>query len=356
MVTTAERLTPATPSTAPQSGAAGATPPRPRVLSGVKPSGSPHLGNYLGAIKRWVDMQDQFDNFFCVVDLHAITEGQDPESLRRQTREVAALYFAAGLDPKKSTVFVQSHVPAHSELAWLLNCVTPMGWLERMTQYKDKSAKQDDNRERISVGLFDYPVLMAADILLYQATHVPVGDDQRQHVELTRDIAERFNRLFGTTFVVPQALIGDSGARIMGLADPTKKMSKSDDIPNQAIGIFDEPAEIRKTIMRATTDSQRDIVFDESRPGIFNLLTIFQVLSGESRPAIERQFEGKGYGDFKKALADLVLASLEPIQARYKQLMTSGELEELLREGASRAAPVANATLLQARNAMGFLV
>jgi tryptophanyl-tRNA synthetase len=353
MVTTAER--PAT-HTAPQPQTVAPKPTRPRVLSGVKPSGSPHLGNYLGAIKRWVDAQDQFENFFCVVDLHAITEDQDPVNMARLTREVAGLYFAAGIDPKKSTVFVQSHVPAHAELGWLLNCITPMGWLERMTQYKDKSAKQGDNRERISVGLFDYPVLMAADILLYQAHYVPVGDDQRQHVELTRDVAERFNRLFGTTFVVPQALIGESGARIMGLADPTKKMSKSDDIPGQAIGIFDDPAEIRKAIMRATTDSLREIRFDESRPGIYNLLTIYQVLSGESREAIEARFEGKGYGDFKKALADLVLDSLAPIQARYKQLMTSGELEDLLREGAQRAAPVANETLRQAKHALGFLL
>jgi tryptophanyl-tRNA synthetase len=350
MVTTSER-----PAAAPLPQSTGDKATRPRVLSGVKPSGSPHLGNYLGAIKRWVDAQDQYENFFCVVDLHAITEDQDPQNMARLTREVAGLYFAAGIDPERSTVFVQSHVPAHAELGWLLNCITPMGWLERMTQYKDKSAKQGDNRERISVGLFDYPVLMAADILLYQAHYVPVGDDQRQHVELTRDVAERFNRLFGDTFVVPQALIGESGARIMGLADPMKKMSKSDDIPGQAIGIFDDPNEIRKSIMRATTDSQRDIVFDESRPGIFNLLTIFQTLSGESRQEIERRFEGKGYGDFKKALAEVVLDALSPIQARYQQLMTSGELEELLRQGAKRAAPVADATLRHVKHAMGFL-
>ncbi len=311
---------------------AGTKTKRPRVLSGVKPSGSPHLGNYLGAIKRWVDAQDDYDNFFCVVDLHAITEEQDPANMARLTREVAGLYFAAGIDPAKSTVFVQSHVPAHAELGWLLNCITPMGWLERMTQYKDKSAKQGDNRERISMGLFNYPVLMAADILLYGAHYVPVGDDQRQHVELTRDVAERFNRLFGDTLVVPRALIGESGARIMGLNDPSKKMSKSDDIPGQAIGVFDDPATIRKAIMRATTDSGREIVFDESRAGVYNLLSIYEVLSGESRTEIERRFEGKGYGDFKKALADLVLDALSPIQRRYQELMTSGELEHLLKE------------------------
>lgn len=346
MTTTIER---------PAAEATPAKPTRPRVLSGVKPTGTPHLGNYLGAIKRWVDMQDQYENFFCVVDLHAITDPQDPESLRRTTREVAALYFACGIDPKKSNVFIQSHIPAHAELGWLLNCVTPMGWLERMTQYKDRSAKVGDNKERISVGLFDYPVLMAADILLYQAQLVPVGEDQKQHVELTRDVAERFNRLYGDTFIVPQPLIGETGARIMGLADPTKKMSKSDDIPHQAIGLLEDLDAVRKSVMRATTDSQREIRFDPERPGIYNLLTIYQLLSGEAPEAIEARFEGKGYGDFKKALAELVVESVRPIQERANHLMTSGELEDLLRQGAQRAAEVANETLHHARYAMGFI-
>ncbi|HEV2121391.1 MAG TPA: tryptophan--tRNA ligase [Chloroflexota bacterium] len=338
----------------PQQTHSGAT--RPRVLSGVKPTGSPHLGNYLGAIKRWVDMQDQYENFFCVVDLHAITEPQDPVNLRRMTREVAALYFAAGIDPKKSTVFIQSHIPAHAELGWILNCVTPMGWLERMTQYKDRSAKLEDNKERISTGLFDYPVLMAADIVLYQAHYVPVGEDQKQHVELTRNIAERFNRLYGDTLVVPEPLIGETGARIMSLLDPTKKMSKSDENPGAAIGMFDEPDAIRKNIMRATTDSQREIRFDESREAIYNLLTIYEILSGESRPAIEQRFEGKGYGDFKRDLADLVLDKLGPIQQRAKELVNSDELDDLLRKGAEQAAPVAERTLRQVKYAMGFIV
>jgi tryptophanyl-tRNA synthetase len=329
-------------------------PVKPRVLSGVKPSGSPHLGNYIGAIRRWVENQDRFDNFFCIVDLHAITEPQDPADLRRYTREVAAFYLGAGLDPQKCTIFIQSHVPAHAELGWILNCVTPMGWLERMTQFKDRSAKVGGNKERISVGLFDYPVLMAADILLYQARYVPVGEDQKQHVELTRDIAERFNRLYGETFVVPEPMIAETGARIMGLADPTKKMSKSEDEPGQAIGIYDDPDTIRRNIMRATTDSLRDIRFDPSRPGINNLLTIYEVLSGQSRPEIEAHFAGKGYGDLKRELADLVIETLAPIQRRCRELMDSPELDALLRQGASRAAAVANETLRHVKYAVGL--
>ncbi len=329
-------------------------PARPRTFSGIKPSGEPHLGTYLGAVKRWVEMQDEYDNFFCIVDLHAVTVPQDPAALRRRTRELAAFYVAAGIDTAKSTILVQGHVPAHAELGWILNCITPMGWLERMTQFKDKSAKEGDNRERISAGLFDYPVLMAADILLYDARYVPVGDDQRQHVELTRDIAERFNRLYGETLVVPEAVIAETGARIMGLEDPTQKMSKSEDLPGQAIGVFDNPGVIRRNVMRATTDSGREVRFDPSRPGIYNLLTIYEVLSGESRPAIEARFEGKGYGDFKRALADLVLDVLTPIQERSRQLLTSGEVDDILRQGAERAAPVAGATLLRVKRAMGL--
>jgi tryptophanyl-tRNA synthetase len=325
------------------------------VLSGVQPSGNLHLGNYLGAIKRWVENQDQFDNFFCIVDLHAITVPQDPQELRKNTRELAAFYLAAGIDPGKSTVFVQSHVPAHAELAWILNCVTPMGWLERMTQFKDKSAKEGDNKERVSTGLFDYPVLMAADILLYRATHVPVGEDQKQHIELARDVAERFNRLYGETFVVPEPMIAEAGARIMSLEDPTSKMSKSDPSPGSRIGVYDRPDVIRKNVMRATTDSLRDVRFDESRPGVFNLLTIYQVLTGQTRQQIEAHFDGKGYGDLKREVADVVIAALEPIQRRAQQLLSSGELEQVLREGAQRATPIANETLRHAKYAMGFI-
>lgn len=325
-----------------------------KTFSGVKPSGGLHLGNYLGAIKRWVDDQDVYENVFCNVDLHAITVPQDPVALRQQTREVAAFYIAAGLDPARTIVFVQSHVSAHAELGWVLNCITPMGWLERMTQFKDKAAREGDNRERISTGLFDYPVLMASDILLYDANLVPVGDDQKQHVELTRDIAERVNRLYGDILVVPKPLIAETGARIMGLADPSKKMSKSDNLPGQAIGIFDKPEDIRKAIMRATTDSERTIVFDTNRPGLYNLLTIYQVLSGETREQIETRFEGKGYGDLKRTLADAVLDTLSPIQARCNSLLNSSDLDDLLRDGADRARVIADRTFNRVCTAMGL--
>ncbi|MBU6286873.1 MAG: tryptophan--tRNA ligase [Chloroflexi bacterium] len=330
---------------------------RPKTFSGVKPSGGLHLGNYLGAIKRWVDDQDRYDNVFCIVDLHAITVPQDPVALRQQTREVAAFYLAAGLDPARTVVFVQSHVSAHAELGWILNCVTPMGWLERMTQFKDKAAKEGDNRERISTGLFDYPVLMAADILLYDANFVPVGDDQKQHVELTRDIAERVNRLYGNgtdLLVIPEPLIAEAGARIMGLVDPTRKMSKSEDLPGQAIGIFDDPADIRKAIMRATTDSDRSIVFDKTRPGVNNLLTIFQVLTGHDRAVIEALFAGKGYGDLKKEVATAVLDTLTPIQARCRALLGGSDLDDILLDGALRARGVADRTLARVATAMGL--
>ena len=325
-----------------------------KTFSGVKPSGGLHLGNYLGAIKRWVDDQDVYENVFCIVDLHAITVPQDPVALRQQTREVAAFYIAAGLDPARTIVFVQSHVSAHAELGWVLNCITPMGWLERMTQFKDKAAREGDNRERISTGLFDYPVLMASDILLYDANLVPVGDDQKPHVELTRDIAERVNRLYGDILVVPKPLIAETGARIMGLADPSKKMSKSDNLPGQAIGIFDKPEDIRKAIMRATTDSERTIVFDTNRPGLYNLLTIYQVLSGETREQIETRFEGKGYGDLKRTLADAVLDTLSPIQARCNSLLNSSDLDDLLRDGADRARVIADRTFNRVCTAMGL--
>jgi len=330
-------------------------PARQRVLSGIQPSGSLHLGNYLGAIRRWVQYQEQFENFFCIVDLHAITVPQNPTALRENIRQLAALYFAAGIDPQRSTVFVQSHVSAHAELCWVLNCITPMGWLERMTQFKDKAAKEGGNKERISTGLFDYPVLMAADILLYHAHKVPVGEDQKQHVELTRDIAERFNRLYGEVFTVPEPLISEVGARIMGLADPTRKMSKSDNIPGQAIGLLDPPEEMRRAIMRATTDSGRVIAFDPARPGIYNLLTIYQLLSGQEPAAIEARFAGKGYARLKQELADLVIESLRPLQERYRELRAdSAGLERTLREGAERARAVAEATLRRVKEVVGL--
>lgn len=328
-----------------------------RVLSGVQPSGNLTIGNYLGALSQWVREQHNYESFFCVVDMHAITVPQDPAQLKAKTREVAALYIACGIDPDVATIFIQSHVPAHAELAWILNCVTPMGWLSRMTQFKDKAAKQQ--ADSVSTGLFDYPVLMAADILLYQAHQVPVGDDQRQHLELTRDVAQRFNTLFGDTFVIPQAMIGTTAARIMGLDDPTKKMSKSEtDSQLHAVYLLDSPSQARKKIMRAKTDSGSEIRFsaDPDRAGVNNLLQIHQALSGQSREAIEAHFEGKGYGALKSEVADLVLAALEPIQARYANITReSTYLDSILALGAEKAAAVAEATLARVKQAVGFL-
>ncbi|MDQ6603209.1 MAG: tryptophan--tRNA ligase [Chloroflexota bacterium] len=326
---------------------------KPRVFSGIKPSGALHLGNYLGAIRRWVEMQDEYDNVFCIVDLHAITVPQEPQALRAATHELAATYMAAGLSPEKCILFAQSHVSAHAECAWLFNCLTPLGWAERMTQYKDKAG---DQRERSSVGLLAYPMLMAADILLYHANGVPVGEDQKQHVELTRDIAERFNRLFGEVFTVPEAWIGDVAARVMGLDDPTKKMSKSEGTNVKAIMLTDTPEAIRSKIKRATTDSIGTVVFDESRPGIFNLLSIYQAFTGESRETIEGRFAGQGYGAFKKDLADIIIEGLRPLQERYAQITAEpGYVERILKEGADRARPIADETLANAKRGMGLL-
>jgi tryptophanyl-tRNA synthetase len=325
---------------------------RERVFSGIQPSGTPHIGNYLGAIRHWVAEQDIFDNIYCVVNLHAITVPQDPDELSANTRQLAATLFACGLDPERSALFVQSQVHEHAELAWILNCFTPTGWLNRMTQFKSKAG---DDQASASTGLYDYPVLMAADILLYQADAVPVGDDQRQHVELTRDIANAFNYRFGETFVEPRALIREVGARIMSLDDPTRKMSKSDG-ESSYIALLDPPEVIRKKIARATTDSQRTIVFDESRPGIFNLLTIYQLLGDESREAIEAEFAGKGYKEFKAALGDRVIAALEPIQERYAELSADpAYLDALLQRGAQRVRPIAAATLRTVKDKVGLL-
>ena len=272
---------------------------RPRVFSGVQPSGVLHLGNYLGALRRWVERQDESDNFFGIVDMHAITMFQEPETLRRQTREVAALYVAAGLDPHKSTIFVQSHVRAHAESCWILNCVTPLGWLERMTQFKAKTA----GRESVSTGLLNYPVLQAADILLYDTDEVPVGEDQKQHVELARDIAQRFNHLYGETFVLPRAVVPTSGARIRAFNDPTRKMSKSEaHVAGHAVRMTDSPDEIRAAIQRAVTDPGQDIVFSDAveKAGVNNLLEIYELLTRQGRPAIEAHFAGQGYAALKR--------------------------------------------------------
>lgn len=323
-----------------------------RVFSGIQPSGDLHLGNYLGALKRWVDEQGEKDNIFCIVDLHAITVPQDPKELRRKIRELAAIYFAAGIDPEKSTVFAQSDISAHAELAWILNCYTPMGWMNKMTQFKDKAGEK---RESVSVGLYDYPVLMAADILLYQTDEVPVGEDQKQHVEITRDIAERFNSIYGETFKLPEPKISTIAARVMGLDDATKKMSKSNPNPNSRINLLDSPDLIRSKIMKATTDSEGVVKFDESRPGIYNLLEIYLTLTGKSKEDIESKFEGKGYGDFKKELAEVVVESLKPLQEKYQKLMQNPEtIEKMLQEGADKIRPIAEKTLNEVKEKVGL--
>jgi tryptophanyl-tRNA synthetase len=327
-----------------------------RVLSGIQPSGNLTIGNYLGALRQWVAEQDVYDCFFCVVDLHALTLPQDPIALRAKTREVAALYLAAGIDPNKSTIFVQSHIAAHSELAWILTCFTPLGWLYRMTQFKDKAAKQQ--QDSVGAGLLNYPVLMAADILLYHAAQVPVGDDQRQHIELTRDLAQRFNHLYGETFTIPEAMIPKEGARIMGLDNPLAKMSKSEASEFHAVYLLDPPASARKKIMRAQTDSGRDIRFNNEpeRAGVNNLLTIYQALTAKSADSIEAEFTGRGYGDLKKTVAEAVVDRLQPLQDEYNRLMNeAGYLDTILAQGAERAAAVANQTLANVRDKIGLL-
>ncbi len=321
------------------------------VFSGIQPTGNIHIGNYLGAMQHWVASQDEFDNIFCIVDLHSITVPQDAKDLRFKTRELAALLLAIGIDPAKSSIFVQSHVRQHAELTWILNCITPLGWLQRMTQYKDKAAKQ----EIISVGLLDYPVLMTADIILYDADYVPVGEDQKQHVELSRDIAQRFNSMYGKTFKVPEPVIPKTGARIRGLDDPTKKMSKSEIGSGHAIDLLDLPDVIRKKIMRATTDSQRDVLFDEKRPGIYNLLTIYELFSGMSRSDIEAHFDGKGYGDLKKELAEVVIEGLRPIREKHGELMADpAYIEKVLKEGADKVRPTAERIVADVKKKVGL--
>jgi tryptophanyl-tRNA synthetase len=330
--------------------------PKHRVLSGIQPSGNLTIGNYLGALRQWVAEQDTFDCYFCVVDLHAITVSQEPKQLLNKTREVAALYLASGLDPQKVTIFVQSHVPAHAELAWILTCISPLGWLNRMTQFKDKAAKQ--NQDSIGAGLLNYPILMAADILLYQAHAVPVGDDQRQHLEFTRDLAQRFNSLYGEVFTIPDAMIPREGARIMGLDNPTAKMSKSESSEYHAVYLLDNPARIKKAVMRATTDSFSEIKFsnEPERAGIHNLLTIYQALTNSTRDAIEKEFEGRGYGDLKKALVSQINDLLSPLQARYNQIMGEPNyLDQILSQGAEKAGQVAEATLDNVKRKIGLL-
>ncbi len=323
-----------------------------RVFSGVQPTGNLHIGNYLGAIQNFVKLQHDYECIFCVVDLHAVTVYQEPAELRAKIREIAALFIACGIDPKVATLMVQSTVPAHAELGWLLTCVTPLGWLERMTQYKDKSAKQ----ETIGSGLLQYPVLMAADILLYQAKIVPVGDDQSQHLELTRDIAQRFNSLYGETFIVPATKLPSVGgaARVMGLDDPEKKMSKSATGTGHAIGLLDDLAQAKKKIMRATTDSNPAVDFETMGPGVRNLLGIYQAFSNATNDQMQAEFAGLRYGDLKKKVAEMVAQSLEPIQARYREVMADpGYLDGILAEGTARIQPIANETVRLTKQRMG---
>jgi tryptophanyl-tRNA synthetase len=321
-----------------------------RVLSGIQPSGVPHLGNYLGAIRNWVELQSA-NTLYCVVDLHSLTLDIDPADLRRQTVELAASLFAAGLNPDICTVFVQSHVPEHAQLSWLLECVASYGELTRMTQFKDKADRQGGSR----AGLLTYPVLMAADILLYDTTHVPVGDDQRQHLELTRNIAERFNFRYGDTFVVPEGLIPASGARVMDLQDPTRKMSKSLASPLGTVGIFDPPSEIVKKVKKAVTDLDGEVRFDrDSKPGLSNLLDIFSAFTGEAPSSIAQRYER--YGDLKAALAEVIVESLDPVQKRYHELIADpGELTRQIAIGAERARALAATTYARAASAMGLL-
>ncbi len=329
-----------------------------RIFSGIQPSNVIHIGNYIGAVKRWVASQEdpEKENIFCIVDLHALTVPQDPAVLRERTLDLLALFLAVGLDPEQSILFVQSHVSVHAEGAWLLNCMTPIGWLNKMTQFKDKAAKQ----ETILAGLLDYPVLMAADILFYDTHEVPVGEDQKQHVELARNIAERFNYHYGETFIIPEPVIPASGARIMGLDDPTMKMSKSmGSVKGHAINLLDDPKDIERTVLRAKTDSGSEIRFskDPVRAGVNNLLTIYQSLTGKSEEAVERDFaNARGYGDLKRAVAETVIATTEPIRARHRDIIADrAELERWMRLGAEKARAISEPRLQDVKRKMGLV-
>ncbi|MBR6577838.1 MAG: tryptophan--tRNA ligase [Clostridia bacterium] len=327
---------------------------RPVSYSGVQPSGNLTIGNYLGAIKNFPIYSEQYKCFYCVVDQHAITVRQVPAELRRRTYETLALYIACGLDPEKNTLYVQSHVPAHTEMAWMLNCFTMFGELSRMTQFKDKSQKHADN---INAGLFTYPVLMAADILLYQTNVVPIGHDQKQHLELARDIVDRFNQLYPDTFTMPEPIIAKSGAKIMSLAEPTQKMSKSDENENAVVRILDAPDAIMRKFKRAVTDSDSEIRFDpENKPGVSNLLTIYSCFSGKTIEEAEREFDGKGYGDFKAAVGQVCCDKLIPVQEEYRRILADkAYLEEVMKKGADEASYYARKTLSKVRRKLGFV-
>ena len=324
-----------------------------RIFSGIQPSGDLTLGSYMGAIKNWVALQDEYDCLYCIVDMHAITVRQVPAELRRRTLEQLAQYVACGLDPEKNIMFIQSHVPQHAELSWVLGCYTQFGELSRMTQFKDKSAKHADN---INVGLFAYPSLMAADILLYQADMVPVGADQKQHLELSRDIAERFNGIYSPTFVIPEPYIPKTGARIMSLQDPTKKMSKSDENANSCVAVLDKPEDILRKFKRAITDSDGCVKYAEGKDGINNLMGIYSCVTGKTNEQIEAEFAGKGYGDFKTAVAEAVFEHLKPIQEKFAQYIgDKAYLEKCYTESAQKALAVSNRTLRKVMKKIGFI-
>lgn len=325
------------------------------ILSGIQATGNLTLGNYLGALNNWVEMQDQYDCYYMIADLHTLTIRNDPETLRRNTLQLIALYVAAGLDPDKNTIFIQSHVPAHTQLSWVLNCYTYMGELNRMTQFKDKAAKHADN---INSGLFTYPVLMAADILVYNADLVPVGEDQRQHLEITRDIAERFNKIYGETFTIPEGYIGKVGAKIMGLQNPTAKMSKSAKDPMDKILLTDLPDDIRKKIKKAVTDSENKVKFDrENKPGVSNLMGIYGIIKNKSMEEVEKEFENQGYGIFKTAVAEAIVERLEPLQKRYNELLENPEkLQAIYEKGDKKAAEKANALVKEVYKKVGLVI
>ena len=324
-----------------------------RIFSGIRPTGELHIGNYLGAIKQWLELQEKNEVIFCIVDWHAMTTPYDPKKLQQNIMDVAITYLAAGLDPEKCILFIQSQIKEHSELAWLLGTITPLGELERMTQFKEKSKK---HKEYINAGLLNYPVLMAADILLYQTEAVPVGKDQEQHVELARTIARKFNQKFGESFKEPKAMLPKFGAKIMSLQDPKKKMSKSDN-PAGYIGLFDEPEKIIKKIMSSVTDTGRTIQYDpDKKPGIVNLLTIFSLFSGKPIKELEKKFKGKGYGEFKKSLAELLVLKLEPFRRKRKELLSREVyVKEILEQGRKKAEIIAQSTIVKVRQKMGLV-
>ncbi len=322
------------------------------LFSGMQATGTLHLGNYLGALKNWVGLEDEYETFYCVVDMHSITIRQNPAELRRKARALLTLYIAAGLNPEKNCIYYQSHVPAHAELSWILNCFTYMGELNRMTQYKDKASKNEDN---INAGLFTYPVLMAADILLFQSDIVPVGDDQKQHIEITRDIAQRFNSIYGDVFTVPEPYIKKTGARIMSLQEPTKKMSKSDENQNASIYLLDDTDTIIRKFKRAITDSDNEIRHSNDKPGISNLIEIYGIATGKSIAETEKDFEGKGYGDFKLAVGEAVAGMLKPIQDRHAELSKDkAYIDGIIKSNAEKASYFANKTVRKVQKKVGF--